>query len=65
MLEDCEFAPDCDLAFEDSEVKATILSPVTSIKNPLAGRIEAESVGEVIIDANSLAKDPVEIITRQ
>lgn len=65
VLEDCEFAPDCDLAFEDSEVKATILSPVTSIKNPLAGRIEAESVGEVIIDANSLAKDPVEIITRQ
>lgn len=64
-LEDCEFAPDCDLAFEDSEVNATITSPVTSIKNPRAGKIEAASVGEVIIDGNSLAIDPVEIITRQ
>ena len=65
ILEDCEFAPDCDLAFEDSDVTASILSPVTSIKNPRSGRIEAISVGETIIDVNSKAIDPVEIITRQ
>ncbi|MDE6791593.1 MAG: DUF3737 family protein, partial [Muribaculaceae bacterium] len=63
VLEDCEFAPDCDLAFEDSEVNASILSPVTSIKNPKSGKIKAQSVGELIIDNFSKAVDPVEIIT--
>ncbi|MDE6444778.1 MAG: DUF3737 family protein [Muribaculaceae bacterium] len=63
ILEDCEFAPDCDLAFEDSEVCATILSDVTSIKNPKAGFIKVKSLGELITDANSKAIDPVEIIT--
>lgn len=63
VLEDCEFAPDCDLAFEDSEVVASITTPVTSIKNPLKGIIKVPAVGEVIIDENSKAKEPVEIIT--
>ena len=63
VLEDCEFAPDCDLAFEDSEVNARILSAVTSIKNPLKGRIAAKSVGEVVVDKNSKAQEPVEIVT--
>lgn len=55
ILEDCEFAPDCDLAFEDSEVNARILTPVTSIKNPEKGSITAPSFGEVIIDEHSKA----------
>lgn len=63
VLEDCEFAPDCDLAFEDSEVNAVITSPVTSVKNPMRGSIKAPSIGEVIIDGNSKAVDPVEITT--
>lgn len=63
VLEDCEFAPDCDLSFEDSEVEASILTPVTSIKNPKSGRIRVKSVGDLIIDDNSKALDPVEIIT--
>lgn len=62
LMEDCEMDPDCDLAFEDSEIKATILTPVTSIKNPLAGRISCPAAGEVIIDENSHAVDPVKII---
>lgn len=62
VMEDCILAPDCDLAFEDSEVKATILSPVTSIKNPLKGEIKCRKVGELIVDANSKAIDPVKII---
>ena len=61
ILEDCEFAPDCDLAFEDSEVNARVLSPITSIKNPMKGKIEARKVGEIIIDEHSKAIDPVEI----
>lgn len=40
---------------------ARILSPVTSIKNPRAGRIVAASVGEVITDDFSKAVEPVEI----
>ena len=62
-LIDCIFDSDCDLAFEDSEVNATILSPVTSIKNPAKGRISAQEIGEIIIDDFSKAVDPVEIIT--
>lgn len=55
VLEDCVFDPDCDLAFEDSEVKATLLSPVTSIKNPLKGKVRCQSLGELIVDENSKA----------
>ncbi len=60
-LIDCEFAPDCDLAFEDAEVEATILTPVTSVKNPMKGHISAPSFGEIIIDEHSKAVEPVEI----
>lgn len=42
---------DCDLAFERSEVQATVTTPVVSIKNPLAGsRITVPAVGEIIRD---------------
>lgn len=45
----CEMI-DCDLAFERSEVEATITTPVLSIKNPLSGRIVVPAVGEIIRD---------------
>ena len=42
---------DCDLAFERSQVQATVTTPVVSIKNPLAGsRITVPAVGEIIRD---------------
>ncbi len=63
ILEDCELAPDCDLAFEDSEVVASIKTHVTSIKNPMKGEITLPSVGELIIDEHSKAIDPVKIIS--
>lgn len=55
VLEDCTFGEDADLAFEDSDVRATILSAVTSIKNPRTGHIRTAGVGETIIDGNILA----------
>lgn len=61
ILEDCEFAPDCDLAFEDSEVTARVLTSIASIKNPMKGKIEAKSFGDVIIGEHSKAIDPVEL----
>ena len=49
-LINCEMV-DCDLAFERSQVQATLTAPVVSIKNPLAGsRILVPQVGEVIRD---------------
>lgn len=41
---------DCDLAFERSEVDATICSHVVSIKNVTRGTVTVESVGEIITD---------------
>lgn len=48
-LVDCEMV-DTDLAFERSQVQATLTTPVVSIKNPLAGRITVPAVGEIIRD---------------
>lgn len=48
-LIDCEMV-DTDLAFEKSEVEASIITPVDSIKNPLSGHITVPEVGEIILD---------------
>lgn len=40
---------DCDLAFEYSDVEAEIKGNIVSVKNPRSGRIEADSIGEVIL----------------
>ena len=48
-LINCEML-DADLAFERSQVDASITTPVISIKNPLSGRITVPSVGEIIRD---------------
>lgn len=48
-LINCEMF-DTDLAFERSEVEASITTPVLSVKNPLKGHIYLPEVGEVIRD---------------
>lgn len=48
-LMDCEMI-DTDLAFERSEVEATVTTAIDSIKNPRAGVITAPAVGEIILD---------------
>lgn len=60
ILENCTFDPDCDLAFEDSDLTATITSPIKSIKNPRTGRIDVAEVGEIILDGN--AKSPADCV---
>ena len=47
-LVNCELL-DADLAFEKSEVNATITTPVLSIKNPASGQIQLPSAGELIL----------------
>lgn len=64
VMEDCVLAADCDLAFEESTLQATILSPVTSVKNPTSGSIVAESYGEIILDKNIKAPADCSILTR-
>lgn len=43
---------DCDLSFENSHVQADIIGEVTSVKNPLSGRIVADGYGEIILEGN-------------
>ena len=49
VLEDCTMT-DCDLSFENSDVTARIKGAVTSVKNPMSGRICADEIGEIIMD---------------
>ena len=65
VVENCEFAPDCDLAFEESTLQATVNGNITSVKNPTSGRIEADGIGEIIIDKNIKAPADCEIIIRK
>lgn len=48
-LVDCEMI-DTDLAFEKSEVDATLTAKIDSIKNPKSGQIRVPEVGEMIMD---------------
>ncbi len=52
VLENCTFAPDCDLCFEYSTLRAVVDGHIVSVKNPAGGFIEANSIGEIIIDGN-------------
>ncbi len=55
-LVDCEMH-DADLAFEKSEVDATVTTPVVSIKNPTSGRITVPAVAQLILtDENAKAE---------
>lgn len=49
VLIDCVME-NCDLAFEYSEVEASIIGKVDSIKNPLEGIITLDEVGSVIME---------------
>jgi len=48
-LVDCQMVG-CDLAFEKSEVQATVTTPIDSVKNPASGTIVAPCVGELVMD---------------
>ena len=63
VLEDCEMV-DADLAFERSEVQATVRGTIDSVKNPQSGRVEAESIGEVILDGTLPATSTCQIVQR-
>jgi hypothetical protein len=51
ILEDCTMEG-TDLAFEYSDVQATVSGHILSVKNPRSGTIVADSVGEIIRDSD-------------
>ncbi len=55
--------PDCDLAFEYSDVTADVKGHIQSIKNPKSGKIIVGSVGEVIM-GDSVIPCRGKVITR-
>lgn len=59
---DCEMEG-ADLAFEYSSVDAKLDGSVVSIKNPSAGHIECDSVGEIILD-DAVYPTECEIVVR-
>lgn len=63
VMEDCVMGDECDLAFEDASVDATVKSAIVSVKNPRSGSIRALAIGEVIKDANILPPADCQIQT--
>lgn len=61
VLEDCVMT-DTDLAFERSKVDAKIIGRIDSVKNPLEGRIEADSIGELLIEEQYVDSSATKII---
>ena len=49
ILENCKLI-NTDLAFEYSKVDADVVSKIDSVKNPISGRIKAESIEKIILD---------------
>lgn len=60
-LRDCKLV-NTDLCFEYCTVDAEIASHVDSVKNPISGRIVAESIGEIIHEAERVDVTRTEII---
>ena len=64
VLENCRLK-NTDLAFEYSKVRADIASHVDSVKNPISGRIVADSIGEIIHEDNAVSVKKTKIIERK
>jgi hypothetical protein len=63
ILENCTMDGDCDLCFEDTTLQAVVNSHIVSVKNPGAGFIQADSIGELIQDKNCKDPNACKIIT--
>ena len=64
VLENCEMI-DTDLAFEDSEVEATITTSIESVKNPKSGTIRAKEIKELILDDDSIDMGGLQIVVEK
>jgi hypothetical protein len=55
---------DTDLSFENSSVEATVIGNIDSVKNPISGRIVAESIGEIIHEPDKVDVSKTEIVVK-
>ncbi len=55
----------CDLAFENSDVHATITGSVDSIKNPRSGKIVCDGFGDLIITSDSPYPTKCNVLMRE
>ena len=53
------------LAFEYSTVNADIRGGIDSVKNPLGGKIEADMIGDIIMEENMIDPEKTEIVLRR
>lgn len=65
VMENCTMTESADLAFEYTTLQAEIDSAVTSIKNPLGGRIAVRSIGELILDENCRNRGACVIVVQE
>ena len=61
VLEDCTMEA-TDLAFERSEVNATIKDHIESIKNPASGKIVVDTIGQLIIEKEYVNPQNTQIV---
>lgn len=61
ILEDCTMEA-TDLAFERSEVNATLKGRVESIKNPISGKITVDEIGELLLEQEYIDPTKTKII---
>lgn len=63
VMKNCRLL-ETDLAFEYCrDIDADIQSNITSVKNPISGKIHAQSIGEVILDTTKINPDQTTIVT--
>lgn len=63
ILEDCTMEA-TDLCFERSEVNASVRGRIESVKNPVAGQIKADEIGEIIMEEEYVDSTKTQIIIK-
>ena len=64
VLKNCTME-ECDLAFERSTIDAEVSGKIDSVKNPLAGKITADSIGQIILEEEICDKAKTQIICKK
>ncbi len=63
-LIDCTME-NCDLAFEYSDVRATVRGKIDSVKNVRKGSVTADEIGEIIVTPDSVYPVRARIVTKK
>ena len=64
VLKNCTME-ECDLAFERSTVKVEVSGKIDSVKNPLAGKITADSIGQIILEEEICDRSKTQIVCKK